>query len=131
MAGAPGAGATRVLLPTAPRTIVQDTGDIESNGNRGVQLILDVTATAAGTGGLSVKIMGKDPASGKYFTMNAAPAAVVAIGTTVYELFPGAGAASGGVTQRTGGCLPKTFKVQVAVGDATSYTYTLGMNMLP
>lgn len=127
----PGASATRVLLPTLARTTVQDTGDIESNGNRGVQLILDVTVAVAGTGGLKVRIMGKDQASGKYYQLNADPTAVVAISTKVYELIPGAGAASGDVAQRTGSQLPKTFRVEVAVGDNTSYTYTLGMNMLP
>lgn len=122
---------TAALLPSAARTTAQDSGDLESVGNRGVQVILDVTAAVAGTGGLTVSIKGKDPASGKYFKLNADPTAVTGTGTKVYEVYPGIGAASGDVTQRTSAPLPKAFKVTVAVGDATSYTYTLGINWLP
>lgn len=110
------------LLASAARTAVTNSA-LQTNYNaRGVMVILNVTA-ASGSGGLQVVIVGQPAGSG--YALNATPTPVTTTGLFVYELYPGIGAASGGVTQRTSGTLPRTWFVQVQVGNATSYTYQL------
>lgn len=121
--------ASLTLFASAARTTLQQSADQSNPNARGVQIVLNVTA-ASGTGGLTVTVVGKDPVSGTYYALNASPTAVTATGTTVYELYPGDGAASGGVTQRTSGPLPRVWGIKVAVGDASSYTYSIGVSTI-
>jgi hypothetical protein len=117
------------LLASAARTAATASSDQTNyNGSR-VMVFLNVTV-ASGTGGLTVQIQGKDPVSGNYVNLNANPTAVTGTGMTTYELALGDGAASGQVTQRTGGLLPRTWRVNVAVGDSSSYTYSLGASVI-
>lgn len=116
------------LLAQASRT-ASTAGPDQTNANsRGVLLYLDVTA-ASGTGGLTVQVQGKDPSSGKYKTLNANPTAVTAIGTTAYMLYPGA-STTGQVQQATSQVLPRTWRVNVSHGDASSYTYSVGYSLI-
>lgn len=99
---------------------------------RGVLVSLNVTG-ASGTGGLTLRIQGASSPSGTGSTMrnlNAAPAAVIAISTTTYVLYPGVGAAAGDVTQQTSGILPRDWRIEVFVGDGTSYTYSVTFALL-
>ncbi len=116
-------------LASAARTTAQQSSPVTVRGARCAQAVLNVTA-ASGTGGLTVTLQGQDSASGSWFALNAAPTAVTVVTSTplVYEVCPGDGAASGGVTQRTAGMLPQTVRVSVAVGDASSYTYSVTLN---
>ncbi len=116
------------LLVSAARTATTDSTDQNNGYARGVLVHLNVTA-ASGTGGLTVRVQAKDPVSGAYVSLNAAPAVVTAVGTFAYLLYPGAGA--GGLTQATSGGLPRTWRVQVTHGDASSYTYSVGAVLLP
>jgi hypothetical protein len=118
---------TGTALASAARTTVQSV-DLTNYNARGIQVILNVTA-ASGTGGLTVNIRGKDPVSGNYYILHAAPTAVTATGLKVYELYPGIGAAAGDLTARASAILPRSFNLQVAVGDASSYTYSLGWQL--
>ncbi len=114
-------------LASAARTSSTNSADQVNYNGRGVQVVLDVTA-ASGTGGLTVRIQGKDPVTGKYYNLNAAPTAITATGTYVYTLSPGeSNAASGDVQQRTAGALPRTWRVSVTHGDGSSYTYSVGV----
>jgi hypothetical protein len=118
------------LLPSAART-AQANGTDQSNINaRGVYLFLNVTA-ASGTGGLTVCVDAKDPVSGLYRQIFAAAAAVLAVtGSTpkVYLIYPGAsGSGNDGVLAQP---LPATWRVRVNVGDASSYTYSVGASVL-
>jgi hypothetical protein len=70
-----------------------------------------------------VRVQGKDPISGAYANINAAPTAVTATGMNLYVLYPGATA---GGTQAFNTILPRTFRYSVAHGDSSSYTYSLG-----
>lgn len=121
---------TVTALASAARTATAHSATIDNYNAKGAQAILDVTVAVAGTGGLQVQFEGKDPVSGKWYALNAAPTAVVATGTTVYELYPGIGSATGGVTQRTSGALPRQWRVTVTAGDSTSYTYSVGVNLI-
>jgi hypothetical protein len=111
----------------AQTTAQQSASQTNYNGGR-VIVFLNVTA-ASGTGGLQLTIQGKDPTSGNWVNLTTLPTAVTATGMYVYELAPGDGAASGGVTQRTAGYLPRTWRVNIAVGDSSSYTYSVGASV--
>jgi hypothetical protein len=116
------------LLPAATRTATATAADQTNANGRGVILYLDVTA-ASGSGGLTVQIQGKDPSSGKYKQLNVNPTAVVAAGTTAVALYPGA-STTGGLAQATAQALPRTWRVVVSHGDASSYTYSLGYSLI-
>jgi hypothetical protein len=87
---------------------------------------LNVTA-ASGTGGLTVRIQAQDPVSGNWVSVNAAPTAVTATGTYFYQVYPGA---SAGATQTTSSVLSHTWRIQINVGDSSSYTYSLGASLI-
>lgn len=108
------------LLASAARTAATDSADISNTGYRGVHVYLDVTVDPAAAA-ITVTIQGKDPISGKYYTLLAG-AAVSAVGTTVYKIFPGATAAANAVAND---CVPTTWRVSVAVADADSMTYSI------
>lgn len=124
MASHPGSG---TALASAARTTTTTSDTFKNPGAVGVQLYLNVTATAAGTGGLQVQIMAIDPVTRASLAITALPTAVVATGTTVITLYPGA-ATSG--TQATAGALGRLWAVKVTVGDSTSYTYSVGYSYI-
>lgn len=121
---------TDTFLASAARTVATQSAAAVNHNCRGAHVTLSVTA-ASGTGGLQATLQGQDPISGNWYNLNALPTAVIATGLTVYEIYPGVGAASGGVTQRTSGAVPNAFRVNVAVGDATSYTYSVAVSLIP
>jgi hypothetical protein len=113
-------------LTSAARTTATNSADIVNYNGRGILITLDVSA-ASGTGGITVRIAAKDLASGNYANLNNAPTAVTAISTTTYLLYPGA---TTGATQTTNGTLPRTFRISVGVGDASSYTYSVSYTII-
>jgi len=114
------------LLSSSARTATTQSADQVNYNGRGVQVILNVTA-ASGTGGLQVVVQGKDPVSGVYYNLYAAPTAVTANGIKVYEVAPGASTAGAGdVASRVAGQIPRTWRVNVIAGDSSSYTYSVG-----
>ena len=122
------------LLSSAARTAAPTVADqklYEVNLNcKGVMVIVDVTATAD-TPSITPAIEGKDPVSGKYFSLLTASAALTTTGTAVYLVYPGVGTAGDGITQVAGFVLPSTWRVSVAHGDADSITYSVGAVLLP
>lgn len=122
------------LLASAARTATTNSADqnnVDENTNvRGVLVTLDVTAATA-TPTITLKIQAKDPASGKYEDLLSASAGVTATGTHSYLVYPGAGTASGDVTQVAGFPLPATWRVSVVHSDSDSITYTVGAMLLP
>lgn len=121
------------LLASAAGTAARVSADQTNYNAKGVILILDITV-ASGTGGLIPRIQIKDPVSGNYVNLNVAPTAVTATGSYAFELSPGASTAGGAgaflVNQRTAGSLPRLWRVSVSVGDATSYTYSVGYSLI-
>lgn len=116
------------MLAASARTTAAASADQTNLGCRGVLVVLNITA-ASGTGGLTLLIKGKDSVSNAYYQLNASPTAIIATGIYVYELYPGSSTAgSAGTTlvnQRTAGVLPRTWRINVNVGDASSYTYSV------
>lgn len=119
-----------VLLASAARTATTNSA-IQTNHNaRGAMLFLRISA-ASGTGGLQVRIIARDVAANRDYQLNANPSAETSVGDFVYELYPGstAGAALN-VKQRTAAALPRTWWVQVAHLDGSSYTYSLAYALI-
>jgi hypothetical protein len=121
------------LLSSAARTVSTASADQVNQSGAGVVLYLNVTVSS-GTGGLQVFIQIKDPASGQYFNLNNAPTAITAVGHYAYVVYPSASApgnqGSSLVNQYTYAPLPRTWRVTVLHGDASSYTYSVGASIL-
>lgn len=117
-------------LTSTPRTTTAagTSADLLNFVATGLHVILNVTVGAALS--LTLGVEAKDPASGTYYQLNANPTAVTTTGVTIYELFPGVGAATGLVTQRTSATLPKTWRIKVTHGNANSATYSVGYCLL-
>lgn len=115
------------LLASAARTVTTNSADFVNYNGRMVMVWLNVTV-ASGTGGLQVQVQGKDPVSAAYYALNVAPTAVIATGTTMYVIGPGV--TGGNATQATQCPLPRVWRVAVTVGDASSYTYSVGSSMI-
>ncbi len=118
-------------LASAARTATTQTADITTNGYRGLVIFLNVTA-ASGTGGLTLRVRGKCPVSGAYLALGSVTSAVTAIGITGLQ-FGGGGAGTTATVAggAFGGILPDTIRLEVAHGDASSYTYSVGYCLVP
>lgn len=111
------------LLASASRTTTQVSADIVVYNERYLDLILDMTVV--GTGSVTVLIEGKDPASGKYYTLLAG-AAVITNSTNVYRIGPTLVAAANAVAQFA---LPRTIRITVTANNANAATYSVGYNL--
>ena len=119
-----------VLLASAQRAATQTSGTIRNAGYRGVRVYLRISA-ASGTGGLKVILKGVDPVSGQTVDLNTGGTAKTATGTFAYEVYPNAAAAAGNVADAVSRQLPAEFKIEVNHGDASNYTYSASMELLP
>lgn len=59
-------------------------------GATGAIFVVDVTTLGSPTSGGTFRIQGKDETTGKYYQINATPAAITATGTYVYVVYPSA-----------------------------------------
>lgn len=80
---------------------------------RGLHVTVDLTAFS-GTS-ITVTIEGKDPLSGKYYTLLAS-AALAAVATTVLKVYPGLTAAANTVASDI---LPRVWRVKTTIASAT------------
>lgn len=116
----------RTLLASVARTASVNTDDQFNVGHRGCHLVIDATASAA-TPSVVFTIQGKDPASGKYYTILAS-AAVTGVSTTVLRVFDGATPAA---NLAANDVLPAVWRVSAVAGDADSLTYSIGVSLVP
>lgn len=118
------------IAASAARTTAQAFGPFTNFNATKAFVYLNVTA-ASGTGGLQVAIVGVDPVSGLNFQIGANPTAITATGKSVYVYGPGCTAATGGdIKAGVVAPIPDVFNVIVTVGDASSYTYSIGMSVI-
>jgi hypothetical protein len=96
--------------------------DLSNPSHRGVKLVVDITA---GPGNVTVYIEGKDPVSGKYFTLLAS-AALANGSTTVLTVHPEAVAAANLAAKDI---LPATWRVRAVVAGGNA-TFTIGGSKL-
>lgn len=120
------AGGQASYLPSAARTTAQTGDSVETTGYAGLRAVVDITAYS-GTGSLTLTIQGYDPVSGKWYTLLAS-AALAATGTTDLVVYPGCVAVANRVANVP---LPRDVRTTVAVGDASSQTYSVGLQLLP
>lgn len=110
-------------LLTPATTSVNGLDQTNSNA-KGLIVIVDITAIT-GTS-VTVTIQGKDPTSGKYYTILAS-AALTATGTTVMRVYPGL-VASANVTAND--ILPRTWRVITTASALTVLTATIAGVMI-
>lgn len=112
-----------VSLASGARTTTQTIADIDTNGARYLNVVLDMTTV--GTGSVTLTINGKDSASGKYYSILSG-AAVTTNSTNRYRVGPNVTAAANSVAQDY---LPDTIQLVVTANNANSATYSLGYSV--
>jgi len=113
---------TQVLLASAARTAAVSSADFSAEEVLSSEFVFDITVDPA-TASITPTIEGKDPISGSYYTILAG-AAKAAVGTTVLRVGPTIIAAA---NVAANAILPSEFRVSVAVADADSITYSIGV----
>ncbi len=94
---------------------------------RGIKLVIDITALAGTGPTLTVTLQGKDPVSGKYYTILAS-AALAAVATTVLTVYPGLVAAA---NLSANDVLPRDWRIVTAIAGTTpAVTATIGASWL-
>lgn len=109
-----------VALASAARTTAINSPDLINGSARGVRVYINVTADPA-TASLTFTIKDKDPISGTYHTILAS-AAITGVGLTVLTVYPGMTTAANVAVSEP---LPRTWRVEVTVGNADSMTYSV------
>lgn len=117
------------LIPSAARTTaLSDVSPDENIANaRGLLVWLVVTA-ASGTGGLTLSVKALPPNSGTGgVVIGALAGPVITNISTSLLIYPGAAA---GATTVVNSTIPPRIAFSVAVGDASSYTYSVSAYLL-
>ncbi len=112
------------LMPSAAYTTTQTSADQTNPNARGVVVVLDMTIV--GTGSVTLTIKGKDPVSGKYYTILAG-VAVTTNSTNIYRVYPGLTAAANATASDV---MPRTWQVVVTANNANSATYSVGAMLI-
>lgn len=109
-------------LASAARSATPTKTDNKNYGYRGVMVVIDLTAftTAAS---LTVTIQGKDPLSGKYYTILAS-AAITSVSTTVLTVYPALTAAANSVANAV---MPRDWAIDCVHGNGNSHTYSVSV----
>lgn len=110
-----------VLFPSAARTATTLVSADQTNvGGNGVHVVLDTTAFTSGT--VTLTIQGKDPASGKYYTLLAG-AAVVGTSTNVYKVCKGCPVTT---NISANDMLPTVWRISISGASTPISTYSVG-----
>jgi hypothetical protein len=113
-----------LLLASAARTATTATDRQENLRQRGV--IATISVTAIGTASLTLSIQRWEPASSTWITMLSS-AAITTNSVTSLTLFPGAAVTANVSANAT---LPRSWRVNVAHGNANPATYSVGISTL-
>lgn len=122
---------SQTVFASAARTTTTTGTTVKSYNARAAIACLQVTV-ASGTGGLTFKWILDPPQGGSLAYANVSPTAITTTGVFMFVLGMDATTALGhtGVSQVCNFPLPPTIGVQIIVGDASSYTYSVGMSLL-
>ena len=112
-------------LSSAARTATISSSDITNLSGRGIHVVLDVTVDPAAAS-VVLTIEGKDPASGKYYTILTS-AAVNSVSTNIYRVHPNLTPVTNLIVNDI---IPKTFRITVTHADADSFTYSVGYSLV-
>lgn len=114
-----------VLLPSESRTGSVDSPSQVNKEGQGAHIIIDVTDYPAAAS-ITPTIQGKDPASGKYYTiLESKP--IVALGLTRLTIRPGVTAIE---KVSANDQLPVDWRVHVEHADGDAITYSVGANVM-
>lgn len=115
-----------IIYDSAARTATSNVvRDDRNHPRRGMHLIIDVTAIAA-TPSVVPSIQGFDGVSGKYYDILVG-AAIVATGTTILKVFPGATIVANLVANDF---MPGRWRLLMTHADADSITYSVSAQMV-
>jgi len=120
----PGFNSDIEVYASAARTATPTSVDIFNHCGAGIHIILDVTVDPA-SASITLKLEGKDPTSGKFYTILEG-AAVISVSTNVYIAFPGA-AETANVSAND--FIPSFLRITVTHVDTDSITYSVGINV--
>lgn len=114
------------VRPPVTRTTAAtfNTNDFNNRDAIGAVVVIDITAGSSVS--LTVTIEGKDPTSGKYYTILAS-SALTGTGTTVLRVHPDLTAAANTVAKDM---LPAVWRVKEVTGNTNSITYSIGASMV-
>ena len=114
------------FLASAERTTTQTQDEqFNSNGFRGIRVVLDMTTP--GSGSVTLTIQAKDRTSGEWHTLLAG-AAVTSDSTNVYQVFPGAPVTT---NVSANSQLGSAWRLVVTANNANACTYSVGSELLP
>lgn len=106
-------------LASGARTATINSGSITTYNARGLTVVLNVSS--AGTGSITLSILGLDSLSTNTYTILAG-AAVTTNSTNIYRVFPGATAAANSVANDQ---IPRIIQINVVANNANSMTYSV------
>jgi hypothetical protein len=110
-------------LASAARTTIQ-TINVTNHNGRGIHVVLNVTS--AGTGSITLSIVGVDSVSAATYTILAG-AAVTTNSTNVYKVGQGLTAAANAVANDL---LPRSFNIVITHNNANTITYSVGYSLV-
>lgn len=127
----------QIVIPLAAYTATQSSPDVRAHGAGGLYVLLHVTA--AGTGTLALRVLGKEPFEGNYYALNVD---VTVTGATRHNWVFGPGVArqpagegastvDPGVRQTVGIPIPDVFRVDVVKSDASAWTFGVSIKREP
>lgn len=124
------------LLASAARTTTTSCAEFDASGYRAILVFLNVSV-ASGTGGLIARLDHYDPVTGTWFSGPYVPSAPKTITGPLLCIF-GSGPAVGSnsavnasLTGFIGAVLSSRMRVSVLANDASSYTYSVGFELIP
>lgn len=124
------------LLASAARTTTTSSSTIDCSQYKGLLVYLNVSV-ASGTGGLNARIDYLDPVTGTWFGGVYGPSAPKTTTGTMLILFgdgPAVGtnaAVNPSLTGFIGAILGSSVRVSILASDASSYTYSVGYELIP
>lgn len=129
-----GATIRGTALASAARTVSTVSSDIVTERARALYVWINCTA-ASGTGGLTLYVQTQDPVSGNWVLTYVATASITTVRTSVVILGDGVSQGSN-ISLPTGQGdrginLPKNVRLYMVHGDASSYTYSVGYEIVP
>jgi hypothetical protein len=111
-------------LASGARTATINSGNITTYNARGLTVVLNVSS--AGTGSITLSILGLDSLSTNTYTILAGTA-VTTNSTNVYRVFPGATAAANAVANDQ---IPRIIQINVVANNANSMTYSVNCQFM-
>ena len=118
------ADTSTLALKLVAQTVTVNSGDLDRISGSAAVFVVDITAFTGTLPTALFLIEGKDPVSGKYYTILQS-ASLIAAGTTILRVFPGATAVA---NLAANDVVPKTFRVTCTIGGTTPVlTATVGV----